>query len=178
MPRTSSIVSLTDRPRLLLLGVFEQNDIDRGRTERTFAVLTRSAHQGDRQMNAMLFGLVDQVDLFCPADRNAAPFCLGGLKAGLGTMVAAHGCFALRRQNSLHDPRVAAGCTARRSLLLIAIHPSDRSINGRDGGGNGGSDLGFVQAYVASGFDRRPATAQNPHLPKSSRRVTALTCER
>ena len=91
-------------------------------------------------MNAMLFGLVDQA-ICVRLTETLLHFVWEGLVIGLGTIVAAwlFRTATSRTRYTIHAIAFVLLALSAPITFLLIDSPSDRSINGRDVGGNGGS---------------------------------------
>ena len=110
-------------------------------------------------MNAMLFGLVDQA-ICVRLTETLLHFVWEGLVIGLGTMVAAwlFRTATAKTRYTIHAIAFVLLAFSAPITFLLIDSPSDRSINGRDVGGNGGSisALSKPMSQVVSIADAQP----------------------
>ena len=110
-------------------------------------------------MNAMLFGLVDRA-ICVRLTETLLHFVWEGLVIGLGTMVAAwlFRTATAKTGYTIHAIAFVLLALSAPITFLLIDSPSDRSINGRDVGGNGGSisALSKPMSQVVSIADAQP----------------------
>jgi beta-lactamase regulating signal transducer with metallopeptidase domain len=124
-------------------------------------------------MNAMLFGLVDQA-ICVRLTETLLHFVWEGLVIGLGTMVAAwlFRTATAKTRYTIHAIAFVLLALSAPITFLLIDSPSDRSINGRDVGGNGGSisALSEPMSQVVSIADAQPKISSAQVEPSGTAR--------